>query len=195
MSKRTRMSKEDRRNQILESALKTFVEKGYNGATTLDIAKDANIAEVTLFRYFDTKEDIFKSAIEPLILESFKEIIEVSSNLRPYDKFKVILKNRIKFVNEYRGVIKLILMESEFNPIVAEYDFIDKITFLIESTVKESGLIVKDFSVLIRIIRGTILSFLYDKETSEENIDFHIARLIEMLIVSKTIIEDEVNNE
>lgn len=195
MSKRTRMSKEDRRNQILESALKTFVEKGYNGATTLDIAKDANIAEVTLFRYFDTKEDIFKSAIEPLILESFKEIIEVSSNLRPYDKFKVVLKNRIKFVNEYRGVIKLILMESEFNPIVAEYDFIDKITFLIESTVKESGLIVKDFSVLIRIIRGTILSFLYDKETSEENIDFHIARLIEMLIVSKTIIEDEVNNE
>src|SRR5699024_1123716 len=116
-----------------------------------------------------------------------KEIIEVSSNLRPYDKFKVVLKNRIKFVNEYRGVIKLILMESEFNPIVAEYDFIDKITFLIESTVKESGLIVKDFSVLIRIIRGTILSFLYDKETSEENIDFHIARLIEMLIVSKTI--------
>lgn len=195
MTKRTRMSKEDRRNQILESALKTFVEKGYNGATTLDIAKDANIAEVTLFRYFDTKEDIFKSAIEPLILESFKEIIEVSSNLRPYDKFKVVLKNRIKFVNEYRGVIKLILMESEFNPIVAEYDFIDKITFLIESTVKESGLIVKDFSVLIRIIRGTILSFLYDKETSEENIDFHIARLIEMLIVSKTIIEDEVNNE
>lgn len=195
MSKRTRMSKEDRRNQILESALKTFVEKGYNGATTLDIAKDANIAEVTLFRYFDTKEDIFKSAIEPLILESFKEIIEVSSNLRPYDKFKVVLKNRIKFVNEYRGVIKLILMESEFNPIVAEYDFIDKITFLIESTVKESGLIVKDFSVLIRIIRGIILSFLYDKETSEENIDFHIARLIEMLIVSKTIREDEVNNE
>ncbi len=51
------MTREERRKQILESALKVFIEKGYNGSTTLDIAKKADISEVTLFRYFDSKKN------------------------------------------------------------------------------------------------------------------------------------------
>lgn len=189
--KRTRMTKEDRRNDILDSALKIFVEKGYNGATTQDIAKEANISEVTLFRYFDTKEEIFKFAIEPLIIGSFKETIDVSSSLRPYDKFKFVLKSRVKFINEHNDVIKLILMEYEFNPKIANYNFINRITYIIESTVKESGLIVRDLPFFIRLTRGTMLSFLYDSETSEENIDLHIARLVDMLVSSGIIREKE----
>ena len=45
-----RMSRKDRQYQILEAALTVFIEKGYNGATTAEIAKAANISEVTLFR-------------------------------------------------------------------------------------------------------------------------------------------------
>lgn len=195
MNKRLRLSKEERKNQILESALKTFVRSGYSGTTTLEIAKDANISEVTLFRYFNTKEEIFKSAIEPLILKSFEDVIEVSSTLKPFDKFKVVLKDRIKFVNEFSSVIKLVLMESEINPIITDYNFVGKITDLIESTVKDSGLIIKDYSFVIRIIRGTMLSYLYDNEISEEKIDLHITRLIEMLTASEAMIEKEGFNE
>lgn len=193
--KRSRMTKEERRNQILTSALRTFVAKGYNGSTTLDIAKEANIAEVTLFRYFDSKEEIFKEAIEPLILETFEETIKISSNLSPYDKFKYVLSSRVKFINQQHDVIKLVLVENQFNPEITNYDYIKKITQLIESTIEETNLIITDVSYLIRLIRGTMLSFLYDVENDENLIDAHIEQFINMLIVSGVIKEKEGNNE
>lgn len=193
--KRSRMTKEERRNQILASALRTFVAKGYNGSTTLDIAKEANIAEVTLFRYFDSKEEIFKEAIEPLILETFEETIKISSNLSPYDKFKYVLSSRVKFINQQHDVIKLVLVENQFNPEITNYDYIKKITQLIESTIEETNLIITDVSYLIRLIRGTMLSFLYDVENDENLIDAHIEQFINMLIVSGVIKEKEGNSE
>ena len=44
-----RMNREDRRAQILDAAMSVFVEKGFTASTTLEIAKAANISEVTLF--------------------------------------------------------------------------------------------------------------------------------------------------
>ena len=49
--KRSRMNREERREQILESALEVFIENGYNKSTTQGIADAAAISEVTLFRY------------------------------------------------------------------------------------------------------------------------------------------------
>lgn len=46
-----RMTREERRKQILESALKVFIEKGYNGSTTLDIAKKQTYLKLL---YLDT---------------------------------------------------------------------------------------------------------------------------------------------
>lgn len=69
----TTMSTKDK---ILKSALKLFSKKGYLGTTTKEIAKEARIAEVTLFRYFISKENLF---IEVLKSQSFlptlKELI------------------------------------------------------------------------------------------------------------------------
>ena len=51
------------RDKILETALKLFSKEGYLGATTREIAKEAGIAEVTLFRYFPSKENLFEQTI------------------------------------------------------------------------------------------------------------------------------------
>ncbi len=56
------------KNRILRSALKLFSQKGYLGTTTKDISKEAGVAEVTLFRYFSSKEKLF---IEVLKSQSF----------------------------------------------------------------------------------------------------------------------------
>lgn len=52
------------KDRILRAALKLFSQKGYLATTTKDIAREANIAEVTLFRYFPTKEKLFKEVLE-----------------------------------------------------------------------------------------------------------------------------------
>ncbi len=46
----------DKRKQILDSALKLFVEYGFHGTPTSLIAKEAGVANGTLFHYFATKD-------------------------------------------------------------------------------------------------------------------------------------------
>jgi AcrR family transcriptional regulator len=49
--------------EILKAAMKTIVREGYNGATTKLIADEAHINEVTLFRKFQSKENILQAVI------------------------------------------------------------------------------------------------------------------------------------
>ena len=48
----------DKRQQILDAALKLFVEYGFHGTPTSLIAKEAGVANGTLFHYFSTKDEL-----------------------------------------------------------------------------------------------------------------------------------------
>ena len=173
-----RMSREERREQILESALNVFIKNGYNGATTVDIAKEAGISEVTLFRYFDSKKQIFTEAIEPILVTSLKESIVASKDLDPIKKLKYILKDRIRFISDHHEVIKLILMENQINPEVANFDYINQIASLLRESIKEAGIEFRDNDFSIRLLMGSILSFLYLPEINKEKIDRYVEEFI-----------------
>lgn len=48
----------NKEQEILAAALKLFVEFGFHGTPTSKIAKEAGVANGTLFHYFKTKEDL-----------------------------------------------------------------------------------------------------------------------------------------
>jgi len=50
--------KEARKDNIIESALKVFAEKGFSDATMVDIGKKAGVSTPVLYEYFKTKEDL-----------------------------------------------------------------------------------------------------------------------------------------
>ncbi len=54
----------ERRERILHVARHLFEEKGYQGATTAQIAAEAGVPEGTLFEYFRTKRDLVLALIE-----------------------------------------------------------------------------------------------------------------------------------
>lgn len=54
---------ENTEQRILDAALRVFASEGYTGATTRRIAKEANVAEVTLFRKFKSKENLLKEVL------------------------------------------------------------------------------------------------------------------------------------
>lgn len=176
-----RMTREERRKQILESALKVFIEKGYNGSTTIDIAKEAAISEVTLFRYFDSKKQIFMDAIEPILITSLKESLVQSKGLEPIEKLEYILRDRIKFISEHSEVIRLILMESQVNPEVADFDFIKQITSMLKDSIKDTGIDLEDEDFSTRLIMGSILSFLYLPKIENKEIDAYVRKLVDTI--------------
>ncbi|EKF87027.1 TetR/AcrR family transcriptional regulator [Methanobacterium formicicum] len=49
--------------KFLDVALEIFAEKGYKGATTRLIAQKAGFSELTLFRKFKTKENLFNKVL------------------------------------------------------------------------------------------------------------------------------------
>lgn len=52
---------EERKAQILAAAAKVFANKGFERATIADIAKQAGIAEGSIYNYFKNKEDLLIS--------------------------------------------------------------------------------------------------------------------------------------
>ena len=61
---RRRMSAEDRKRQILRSAIESFAQKGFSGTKTRDIAAAAGVSEAILFRHFGTKEDLYHAILD-----------------------------------------------------------------------------------------------------------------------------------
>src|ERR1700678_4499761 len=49
--------------RILDAALKVFSRDGISGATTREIARVAKVNEVTLFRYFQNKNELLRQAV------------------------------------------------------------------------------------------------------------------------------------
>lgn len=73
---------EARRAQILDAAAGIFAAKGYQGATTREIAEAADIAEGTIYNYFTTKSDLLVALINeqagasqiPALLAAYRDL-------------------------------------------------------------------------------------------------------------------------
>jgi AcrR family transcriptional regulator len=59
-----RRSAEERREEIVEVALRHFAEGGYHGTSTEAIAREAGISQPYLFRLFRTKRELFVACCE-----------------------------------------------------------------------------------------------------------------------------------
>ncbi len=72
------MSPEDETKQrIIQGTAQVFAQKGYEGATTRAIAQAAGVNEVTLFRHFGNKKNLFLAMISQRSpLRSVKEVLE-----------------------------------------------------------------------------------------------------------------------
>ncbi len=58
------MQHKDRRQDILRAAMELFAKKGFRGTTTRDLAAQADVNEAIIFRYFKTKEELYRAILE-----------------------------------------------------------------------------------------------------------------------------------
>ena len=65
----------ERRQAILDAAMKVFAQRGYAAATIRAIAREANIAQGTIYLYFPSKRDLLLALYRSMILESLEEIM------------------------------------------------------------------------------------------------------------------------
>ncbi|WP_219413478.1 TetR/AcrR family transcriptional regulator [Pseudonocardia nigra] len=59
-----RMRRADRREQILGAATRAFARTGFAGTGLDDVAAEAGITRVLLYRHFDSKADMYRAALD-----------------------------------------------------------------------------------------------------------------------------------
>jgi AcrR family transcriptional regulator len=68
---------EETRARIIAAAMRLFGEKGYEGASTRDIAAAAGVNAPALQYYFDNKEGVFRACIETIAERAWESLSEV----------------------------------------------------------------------------------------------------------------------
>ncbi|HEY3035223.1 MAG TPA: TetR family transcriptional regulator [Streptosporangiaceae bacterium] len=58
------LKKEQTRQLIADTAWRLFADRGFDRVTVAEIAREAQVAEATVFNYFPTKEDLFYWRLE-----------------------------------------------------------------------------------------------------------------------------------
>lgn len=82
--------------KILEAALRVFSEEGFKGATTRVIARESGFSELTLFRKFETKENLFNCMLtqnRETILEELDAMLVDKEFENNRDFLEVLIKN------------------------------------------------------------------------------------------------------
>lgn len=54
-------------DKILNASIVLFSQKGFSAVTTKEIAKEAGLSEMTLFRHFESKHNLFEKAFDKFI--------------------------------------------------------------------------------------------------------------------------------
>ena len=89
--------KKDRKNQILEAALRIFVIKGYSKTTMDDIVSASNLSKGALYHYYKSKKDLFLSLIDHWETYTFKDFYKkTSENKTACDTLRFFGKNVLK---------------------------------------------------------------------------------------------------
>ena len=102
------------KKKTLEAAIILFGKKGYNGTSTLEIAKAAGVSQATVFKYFQTKEDLLISIIAPILPRLFSNFLGRVKNINTITVKEIIhyiVRDRFRFMKENKDIIKIIFSE------------------------------------------------------------------------------------
>lgn len=107
-----------KQQKILQVSIKLFAQKGYAATSTSEIAKEAGVAEGTIFKHFQTKENLLLSVMVPFLIDAVPsiadELIEdvLKNNYDSFEEFlRTLITNRLEFIGENKEVFKIIISE------------------------------------------------------------------------------------
>jgi AcrR family transcriptional regulator len=144
-------------DHILAAAMELFSEKGFTAVTTREIAAKAQVSEVTLFRYFETKSALYRKVFEKYVVEPS---IDDAFHKEPSGDLKMDLTNiALAFQNVFIKNLRLIKINMKDNHELLDFEhdghFNDKFAVLLRdnltayfTSMKEKGKITGEPDIL-----------------------------------------------
>ena len=106
---RRERAREHTRRDILLAAAEVFARRGYAAATLAELAEAAGFAAPSLYRYFESKEEIFRSLVELLVEEikaTFDEPVDRALPLAA--KLETLLRAQARLSESRRAAFRIV---------------------------------------------------------------------------------------
>jgi AcrR family transcriptional regulator len=160
------------KERLLGATMKLVSEKGYIGATTREIAREAGVSELTLFRNFGSKEKLFEGLLgRYTFLPRLRELRPQLDGLAYDEALMAIAKRFLLTLKEQKSFIKIMYSEANRYP--------DKVRKVYTATGDELRATLSDYFVSLQkkgVLRkvspetsaGMLLGLLFTYFRSEE---------------------------
>jgi len=102
-----------KRARILRAAIEVFASKGFFSARMNDVARAAEVADGTLYLYFEGKEHLLESVFDD-VLGRFIELLEqeLEGLEDPLDKLRVMVQLHLDKVGQDRALAHVLQIET-----------------------------------------------------------------------------------
>lgn len=193
IQKKTNLAINNKREQILQGAMRIFLHHGY-ATTSMDrVAAEAGVSKQTIYSHFQDKEGLFRALIERVTIRRLQAEYQSESELFQGEPVAVLSKLANSILHriedpEYIALIRLVIAESGRFPELAQ---------LYSNTVVQYGfrnlsayfqshpeLNISDPEATTRIFMGTIIGFILSQEVlqGKHTMPMEKERLIKSLI-------------
>ncbi|MBM9613592.1 TetR/AcrR family transcriptional regulator [Desulfobulbus rhabdoformis] len=159
------MKSPDKHRKIIRAATKVFAKKGFFNARISDIAKEAKVADGTIYLYFNNKADILLSVFEQEIgklIDQVAGLLEKETD--PQEKLRIFITNHLEEMKKNRYLAEVIHIElRQTSKLIREYrkNTFNEYLAIIAQIIKEgqdSGVFRQEFHphVMRQIIFGSL---------------------------------------
>lgn len=115
------------RDRILETASALFGERGYDGVSTTEIARAAEVNKAMIFYYFGSKEKLYSAVFGSFAVTLREKMRTVLESAEPgLPAIEMFVRTHIGYLRDHRDMIHLIIRElltyrgSGLSPILQE---------------------------------------------------------------------------
>lgn len=186
-------TRNNKKNDILDAAIKVFFEKGFHETKMEDIAKEAGVGKGTIYEYFESKKDLFQEMIKCSI-EKYKEKARrvISEKNTTKEKLIAFAKHHGMFLANHFDMTHIILTQPQILSIDMKHwlmrvkmEIFTLVKEIIEMGIKD-GELRKDLDADLAALSliGTVNQYYSKKiffdKVSQENID--AKQVIDMLL-------------
>ncbi len=168
---------EDRREQIIDAALRVFSQKGFERTTNKDIAQEASITPGLIYHYFESKEALLKAAIEEHSPVGFIHTLPTQIHDQSPEVFLAFMAQKILQITESEQFVRLMrvfLPEVIYNPAITSFNLaaIQEVSgFLVnylETKMGSGELRRSDASLTVQVFTGSLFAFVIRRQILQD---------------------------
>lgn len=116
MTSHSRLSSQERREAIIQTAIELFSERGFRGTTTRELANACGVSEPVIYQHFATKSDLYTAIIDTVSQQGIEGVfaeLEAFANAKDdYAYFRKTAEIIIHFYETNPGFIRLLHFSS-----------------------------------------------------------------------------------